>query len=110
MSGRNGNFQEISDAGGFVLFLKKLHKQFGPIASFWYGKNFHISVAGTKAIKDVTPLFNRPLGLFRFFVPLVGHRSVQALNGDEAKRRHKIYSEILSAKSIKRDYQTLNQV
>lgn len=107
---RNGNFQEIQDAGGLAYFLEKLHKQFGPVASFWYGKEFHISVGGSRALKDVTPLFNRPLELFKMVIPMLGHHSIQTLNGEDGKRRHKMYTEILSAKSIRRDYKTFNQV
>ena len=33
--------------------------------------------------------------LFEFCIPLTGERSIQFANGEEGRRRHKIYSEVL---------------
>jgi len=33
--------------------------------------------------------------LFEFCIPLIGEKSIQFSNGEDGKRRHKVYSEVL---------------
>ena len=41
-------------------FLDKLHKEFGPIASFWIEKEFIVSIASPELFKEVSHIFDRP--------------------------------------------------
>ena len=54
-----GNFPQIAEAGNFNQFLVDLHQKFGPIASFWYGKHYTVSLAGTEVFRQITSLFDR---------------------------------------------------
>ena len=41
-------------------FLETLHARFGPIASFWFGKVFTVSIASPELLKETAHLFDRP--------------------------------------------------
>lgn len=58
-----GNVDDISDAGSFHEFLVDLHEIYGPVASFWFGKQYCVSVSNANTFKDVQNLFDRP-GIF----------------------------------------------
>lgn len=68
-----GNIDDITSAGSFHEFLVDLHEKFGPIASFWYGPKYCISVGSATAFKDIQHLTDRPGNV----VPKIGlHESV----------------------------------
>ena len=73
-----------------------LHEKFGPIASFWVGQQFYVSVANSVTFKEIQKLFDRPTVLFDFITPLISKKSVQVTNGLEGKDRHRNISEALS--------------
>ena len=50
----------MQDAGSLHEFLKGLHKEFGPLASFWWGKQLVVSLASPKMFDEVKVLFDRP--------------------------------------------------
>lgn len=55
-----GNLPDISKAGSIAEFLEELHAKFGPIASFWFGKELTVSVASPELFKETSHLFDRP--------------------------------------------------
>lgn len=57
---REGNFPDIAAAGSLHEFLAKLHADHGPIASFWYGPKFTVSVASPDLLSDLKGVFDRP--------------------------------------------------
>ena len=57
---RKGNLADISEAGSLHEFLTGLHKQFGPIASFWWGKMYTVSIASADLFEEVAHVFHRP--------------------------------------------------
>ena len=57
---RDGNFGDIAKAGSLHDFLVGLHKQFGPIASFWYGPMYTVSIADAKLFQEHSHVFDRP--------------------------------------------------
>ena len=57
---REGNFPDIGAAGGLHEFLTDLHKDYGPIASFWFGTKFTVSIASPELFKEHRGPFDRP--------------------------------------------------
>ena len=57
---RDGNLGDISKAGSFHVFLVDLHKEFGPIASFWWGRKYTVSIASAELFEEITHVFDRP--------------------------------------------------
>ena len=60
-----GNLLDIAEAGGFLNFLKKLHTKYGPIASYWQGNVFTVSIGDPKYFKDIEKMFDRHPALFK---------------------------------------------
>ena len=61
----HGNLGDIHAAGGFLPFLKQLHKQFGPIASYWQGDVLTVSIAHPQYYKATEKMFDRHPALFK---------------------------------------------
>ena len=59
VSTRDGNLGDISKAGSLHEFLTNLHKEYGPIASFWWGKMYTISIASADLFEEQQHLFDR---------------------------------------------------
>ena len=57
---RDGNLGDIAKAGSLHEFLLDLHKQFGPIASFWWGPTYVVSIANAEMFKQHHNVFDRP--------------------------------------------------
>ena len=49
----------------FLNFLKRLHSKFGPIASYWQGDVFTVSIGDPKYFKDIEKMFDRHPALFK---------------------------------------------
>ena len=60
-----GNLGDIYMAGGILPFLKQLHKQFGPIASYWQGDVLTVSIAHPQYYKATEKLFDRHPAMFK---------------------------------------------
>ena len=60
-----GNLPDIAEAGGLLKFLKRLHTKFGPIASYWQGDVFTVSIANPKYFKETEGMFDRHPALFK---------------------------------------------
>ena len=91
-------------------FLLKLHDKYGPVASFWYGTQYCISVGNAEIMKQVKHLFDRPAALFEMVEPMIGKSSIQFANGEDGKRRHKLLAEAMSVKTSGRLIPGLIQV
>ena len=91
-------------------FLLKLHDKYGPVASFWYGTEYCISVGNAEVMKQVKHLFDRPAKLFEMVEPMIGKSSIQFANGEDGKRRHKMLVEAMSVKTSERLLPGLVQV
>ena len=83
-------------------FLLTLHAKYGPVASFWYGPHYCISIGNTDLMKQVKHLFDRPAALFEMVEPLIGKSSIQFASGDEGRRRHKLLAEAMSIRTSER--------
>ncbi|XP_025095386.1 cytochrome P450 20A1-like isoform X2 [Pomacea canaliculata] len=89
----DGNLSDITRAGSLHMFLIDLHKQFGPIASFWMGEQLVVSIASPELFKQQMSVFDRPGDLFQIIAPLCGPTSIQFLNGAEGRGRRQLYDK-----------------
>ena len=64
---RDGNLGDLAKAGSLHEFLLDLHKQFGPIASFWWGRTYTVSIASADLFKEHHHVFDRPRKLTLLF-------------------------------------------
>ena len=90
--------------------MEKLHDEFGPLASFWYGEEFMISIGKGSLLKSINHLFDRPASLFEMVKPLAGPKSIQFACGPSGKSRHAAYSESLSSTNASRLLPELNAI
>jgi cytochrome P450 family 20 subfamily A len=60
---RDGNLLDIEKAGSLHEYVVHLHKTYGPVVSFWWGKTYTVSVACPKLWKDIQSIFDRPCKL-----------------------------------------------
>nr|APH81398.1 cytochrome P450 CYP20A1 [Tigriopus kingsejongensis] len=105
-----GNIPDITQAGSFHEFLLDLHERFGPIASFWYGPQFCVSLGRWKLLKETVSLTDRPRIIFSALESLVGHRSLRTLNGQEGISRHRLLSESFSPRHCAKQLPTFNKI
>ena len=91
-------------------FLLALHDKHGPVASFWYGTEYCISIGNADLMKQVKHLFDRPAKLFEMVEPMIGKSSIQFANGEDGKRRHKLLVDAMSIKTSERLMPGLIQV
>ena len=84
-----GNLGDLHQAGSLHQYLTKLHKKFGPIVSFYWGKGRVVSVASPDAFYDIRHLFDRPVSFFTPVDPLLGPNNIQHANGDIGRYRRK---------------------
>ena len=72
-----GNLKSLTKDGGLHQFLLDNHKKFGPIFSFYWGKELTVSLASQSLWKCVVSLFDRPgvvfLTLHYAWKPLLKH-------------------------------------
>ncbi|XP_077997363.1 cytochrome P450 20A1-like [Glandiceps talaboti] len=99
-----GNLPDIDEAGSLHEFLMKLHSKYGPVASFWYGKNYFVSLGSPQAFKDHTKLSDRPIELFEFVKPLFGPQSITYANGEDIVGRRRVYDPPFHHKAIRNYY------
>lgn len=92
----DGNLSDISRTGSLHEFLLQLHEQYGPIAGFWFGQLYTVSIASPELFKQHANVFDRPPQLFKMFEPLIGARSVQYANGANGRARRKHYDQAFS--------------
>ncbi|XP_071803251.1 cytochrome P450 20A1-like [Asterias amurensis] len=107
---KNGNLAEMGAEGTVHEFLMKLHKTYGSIASFWYGKTFTVSIASPELFKEHMGLFDRPCELFEIFLPLYGKSSVEFTNKAEGKKRRNMYDPSFAHTSLGSYYGTFNEL
>eukprot|EP00091_Calanus_sinicus_P016893 TRINITY_DN3652_c0_g1_i2.p1 TRINITY_DN3652_c0_g1~~TRINITY_DN3652_c0_g1_i2.p1 ORF type:complete len:447 (+),score=111.64 TRINITY_DN3652_c0_g1_i2:82-1422(+) len=88
-----GNLPDMVKAGSLPNFLKELHDNYGPIASFWHKDVFTVSLGDQKYYKITEKMFDRHPALFEFALPLISSKSMQFLNGDFGRNRYKLLSQ-----------------
>ncbi|XP_074653132.1 cytochrome P450 20A1-like [Tubulanus polymorphus] len=107
---QKGNIPEIKAARSFHAFLADLHDNYGPVATFWYGRRKCCSINSPEHYQQIETLFDRPVTLFRYSDILYGEQSVMFTNGTDGRRRHKLYANAFSHRAVAPLYQTLQQL
>ncbi|XP_066927699.1 cytochrome P450 20A1-like [Clytia hemisphaerica] len=105
-----GNLKQITKDGGLHQFLLDHHKKFGPMFSFYWGKELVVSLASPYAWKDTQTLFDRPANQFELFKPLVGVYSIQYMNTPVGQKHRKILDRHFSFTAIGLYFQTFTTI
>ncbi|KAL5007144.1 hypothetical protein ScPMuIL_015950 [Solemya velum] len=107
---KEGNIPDIAAAGSLHEYLVKLHKEYGPITSFWMGDNHVVSIASPELFKQHQHLFDRPPELFKLFEPMLGENSIQYANESDGKTRRNNYDKAFAYDKMKGYYFTLQEI
>ncbi|KAI0223117.1 hypothetical protein LSAT2_025645 [Lamellibrachia satsuma] len=102
-----GNLPDIQKAGSLHNFLTVLHKNYGDIASFWFGQQLTVSIASPQLFKEHAKIFDRPPILFQMFEPFFGSNSIQFCNGEEGRKRHTMYGRCFNDQALSAYYDTI---
>ncbi|KAH9370501.1 hypothetical protein HPB48_020539 [Haemaphysalis longicornis] len=86
----------LSKLEGFQNFLISLHKEHGPIASFWIGTKLVVSIGEAELFKTQSHVFDKPAELFELYREVIGASSILFANGAEARKRRRHIDEVLS--------------
>ncbi|XP_075537282.1 cytochrome P450 20A1-like [Dermacentor variabilis] len=97
---KEGNVGDIVQAGGLQDFLISLHKEHGPIASFWIGTQLVVSIGKAELFKTQSHVFDKPAELFVLYRDMMGTGSILFANGAEARKRRRLIDEVLTGKSL----------
>ncbi|XP_067649589.1 cytochrome P450 20A1-like [Haliotis asinina] len=106
----DGNIADINRAGSLHEFLMDLHKQFGPIASFWMGPQLVVSIGSAELFKQHQNVFDRPPELFQLLEPLIGAKCIQYANGSDGRGRRAVFDKSFSHEELKIYYPCLQKV
>lgn len=98
-----GNLGDVGKAGSLHQYMMLLHEKYGPIAGFWWAKQYVVSLAAPEYWKEIKSIFDRPGDLFRLFEPLIGKKSIQYANGPEGRKRRQLMDRSFSHEAVK-DY------
>lgn len=97
---KEGNVGDIVQAGGLQNFLISLHKEHGPLASFWIGTKLVVSIGKAELFKTQSHVFDKPAELFVLYRDVMGTGSIFFTNGAEARKRRRLIDEVLTGKSL----------
>ncbi|XP_063067814.1 cytochrome P450 20A1 [Engraulis encrasicolus] len=88
---KDGNLQDIVSKGSLHEFLVGLHDQFGPVASFWFGRRPVVSLGTVDQLRQhINP--NRTTDSFETMLKsLLGYQSGPSMGATEGVMRKKMY-------------------
>lgn len=88
---KDGNLQDIVNAGSLHEFLVNLHEKFGPVASFWFGRRLVVSLGSLDLLKQhINP--NRTSDPFQMMLKsLLGYQSGVIGEAAESHVQKKLY-------------------
>ncbi|XP_014669853.1 PREDICTED: cytochrome P450 20A1-like [Priapulus caudatus] len=107
---KEGNLPDILQAGSLHEFLQELHDKYGPIASFWRGTQYTISIASPDLFKEQQHVFDRPANLYASLETLLTEKSIQFANGPSARHRRTMLDKYFTADSVATYYGTLHKL
>ncbi|KAL5006520.1 hypothetical protein ScPMuIL_015326 [Solemya velum] len=93
-----GNIQDIGEAGSLHKYLISLHRQYGPIASFWYGDTQVVSVADPDIFQQQMHMFDKPIEFNSAYMPLLGDESI--VYAKNARDRRQAYDRCFTTDRI----------
>ncbi|KAL2087948.1 hypothetical protein ACEWY4_016776 [Coilia grayii] len=93
---KDGNLQDIVNKGSLHEFLVGLHDQFGPVASFWFGRRPVVSLGTVDQLKQhINP--NRTTDSFETMLKsLLGYQSGLSAGATETVLRKKMYESAIN--------------
>ncbi|KAG7467354.1 hypothetical protein MATL_G00152470 [Megalops atlanticus] len=93
---KDGNLPDIVDRGSLHEFLVGLHDQFGPVASFWFGRRPVVSLGSVDQLRQhINP--NRTTDSFETMLKsLLGYQSGQGGDATQALMRKKVYESAIN--------------
>uniref|UniRef100_A0AAY4D7I3 Cytochrome P450 20A1 n=1 Tax=Denticeps clupeoides TaxID=299321 RepID=A0AAY4D7I3_9TELE len=93
---KDGNLQDLIDKGSLHEFLVGLHDQFGPVASFWFGRRPVLSLGSPDHLKQhINP--NRTTDSFETMLKsLLGYQAGSGDGTAEALMRKKAYENAVN--------------
>ncbi|KAK8775505.1 cytochrome P450 20A1-like [Amblyomma americanum] len=97
---KEGNVGDIVQAGGLQNFLVSLHKEHGPIASFWIGTKLVVSIGQAELFKTQSHVFDKPADLFVLYREVMGTGSIFFANGAEARKRRRLIDDVLTGQRL----------
>lgn len=109
-SEENGNLDDIAKAGSFHDFLMELHRQFGPIASFWWEKQYAVSIASAELFEEQQHLFDRPYEPYIKLVPMFEPKCMQFVNKEAGEKRRQHYCEALTKEALNKYYPPIQEI
>ncbi|XP_070211491.1 cytochrome P450 20A1-like isoform X2 [Littorina saxatilis] len=109
-SNQNGNLNDVGKAGSLHEFLMKLHKEYGPVASFWFGTQYTVSIASPELFKQHQNLFDRPTELFAMFEPFITRHSIQYANGADGRARRLVFDKVFNYEVLDIYYDKIQKV
>lgn len=109
-SSEDGNLPDISDAGSLPEFLMELHTDFGPVASFWLGRQFVVSTASVDTFRAQMGCFDRPIVLYKQFEKLIGVNSIQYANGSEGRAMRSAWDASMSQENCEAMMKTFQKI
>ncbi|KAL5007031.1 hypothetical protein ScPMuIL_015837 [Solemya velum] len=107
---KDGNIPDLAAAGSLHEYLVMLHKEYGPITSFWMGGSHVVSIASPELFKQHQHVFDRPPELFSLFEPFIGSKSIQYANGSDGRARRQNYDKAFTKEQIRGYYSTLKEI
>ncbi|KAL4222448.1 hypothetical protein ACF0H5_018487 [Mactra antiquata] len=110
VSKEDGNLGDIGKHGSLHAFLLDLHRQYGPIASFWWGPKYVVSIASDTLFKEHHSVFDRPPYLYELFKPLIGAKCIQYANGTEGRARRQLYDKCLTHDAVKKYFLDFQEI
>ncbi|XP_076467312.1 cytochrome P450 20A1-like [Babylonia areolata] len=109
-SNQYGNLTDIIKAGSFHEYLSDLHKNFGPIVSFWWTSMPTVSIASPELFKQQMDLFDHPVDLYIMFETLLSQNSIKFSNGKEGKARRAAYDKVFEFDKLSMYCKTLQAI
>uniref|UniRef100_A0A1I8FSC8 Cytochrome P450 n=1 Tax=Macrostomum lignano TaxID=282301 RepID=A0A1I8FSC8_9PLAT len=99
----------IGKAGSLHEFLCNLHAEHGPLAGFYFGQQFVVSLASSELMRQTVRLFDKPPELFKLFEPLIGPKSIQYANGLDGRTRRNTFDRAFSHEAVGRTFPVLDE-
>ncbi|KAL6072867.1 hypothetical protein STEG23_018385, partial [Scotinomys teguina] len=92
---KDGNLPDIVNSGSLHEFLVSLHKRYGPVASFWFGRRLVVSLGTADVLKQhFNP--NKTLDPFETMLKsLLGYQSDGSVSENHVRR--KLYGNAVTA-------------
>lgn len=106
----SGNLPDMAKAGSVHEYLIELHEKYGEIVSFWWGKEYAVSLSSVDYWKEIQPIFDKPYEQFKFFEPLLGRKSLTYKNGLEARKKRQLVDRSFSHDAVMNYYEHFTQI